>query len=115
MKGEAMQFDDAPDYDPTEDEPQYSKREVDEMRSQLVRDIARQAFLAGYDEAFKQIIELPLTFCGKWQPDTAYKTHCLVHHASRQWLSMVETASEPSTDNAYWRPVALPNISESDQ
>jgi hypothetical protein len=110
MNGETMQFDDKPNYDPELDEPRYSKRDVEELTSDLAKNLSRECFLAGRAEALKEIVAMPLIIEGRWTPDTVYQPRTLVYHASQQWLSMVETASEPSGENAFWRCVDFPHV-----
>ena len=87
-------------YDPEYDEVKYTKREL------LVE--VREAFTAGILEGFKQVVMCPLSFEGRWTPDSVYRAGSYVHHKGQGWITSVMTASEPSAENSYWRSIDLP-------
>jgi hypothetical protein len=93
-------------YDPTKDEAEYSRREVEEIVSEAVRE----GFAAGIEQALRGFAGLPLSVEGCWKPDTVYEPGALVYHATEQWLAKAQTASEPSVNNALWRRVDLPGL-----
>lgn len=97
-------------YDPNEDEPVYSKREVEELIREAIREAVAAAFKLGREMMMESAASLPLTIEGRWCRDKVYQPHALVYHETRQWIANAETASEPSVNNAIWKLVNLPKI-----
>lgn len=93
-------------YDPNEDEPIYSKREMEEAIQLTIAEI----FKRGPELIRELAASLPLTIEGRWRRDKVYQPGALVYHETRQWIANAETASEPSVNNAIWKLVNLPKI-----
>jgi hypothetical protein len=103
-------------YDPTKDEPKYTEREMEEIVTEAIREAiseCRVAFRELLKEiAIDQLVDLPLSVHGRWQRDKVYDPQSLVFLSGRQWISTVQTASEPSESNAAWRLVHYPRIKD---
>lgn len=73
------------------------------------RDHLRQAFVAGWEAALAFIATAPLSIHGRWERDTPYNPNAVVYHSGRQWITTVQTASEPGADNGAWRALDTPS------
>jgi hypothetical protein len=91
-------------YDPELDEPKYSRRE-------LLAEI-RSAFIAGWEAWMDLAAGTPLQVYGRWEQGRVYDVSSMVFKDGRQWISTVQTASEPSENNAAWKLVHVPRIKE---
>jgi len=91
-------------YDPTKDEPIYTQREF--------YAAIELAFKAGWDAWLDAAAGLPLTIHSRWEQGRVYDPSSLVFKDGRQWISTVQTASEPSEANAAWRLVHFPRIKD---
>lgn len=91
-------------YDPTQDEPIFTRRELDEAIG--------IAFVAGWEAMIDAVAGLPLTIHSRWEQGRVYAPSALVFLGGRQWISTVQTASEPSESNAAWRLVHFPRIKD---
>lgn len=95
-------------YDPTKDEPIYTRRELDSAI-----DVAfERAFRAGMEMTLASFANSPLQIFGRWEQGRVYDVASLVFHNGSQWVSTIQTASQPSRDNAAWRFVDFPRIKE---
>ena len=86
-------------YDPTRDEPIYTASELEFA--------IQHAFQAGRDLTLDFLGSVPLTQHGRWEPGRVYAVSSIVFKDGRRWVSTVQTASEPSPENAAWRAVNL--------
>lgn len=93
-------------YNPARDEPKYSEREVEEMLGRVVE----LAWKRAWNSILVGAASLPLQVFGRWEQGRVYDPSSLVFKDGRQWISTVQTASEPSDANAAWRAAKFPNL-----
>src|SRR5690606_2251274 len=66
-----------------------------------IRELVGLAWDRGYAEALRQLMDLPLTIRGGWEPDTVYDRSDAVFHGGRRWLAMSETSAEPGRSDLW--------------
>jgi len=85
----------------------------DEQAAEVMRQQIDTAFERGRAAMLGELIaSSPLELCGRWERDRVYDAGDLVHHDGGQFLTFSQTASEPSDDNAVWRRVSIPQITD---
>lgn len=99
-------------YDPERDEPIYTEREMEEHVAEAIRVSVDRTLRMAWDAMIDSAAGLPLTIHSRWEQGRVYDPSSLVFKDGRQWISTVQTASEPSEANAAWRLVHYPRIKD---